>query len=208
MTNNAPSSTSLAPTQQPTAPNKSTTPFPDLSKQNPILKIIVGIVAFVADTDVQHSAQSPVVAVDQKNIDPQQRYKRRSTQILLAILGCAILTVALFNSDGVSLLLWLVILALSFFIYFLPSIVGIARKHPQIAGIMLLDLLGGWSGIGWIAALIWSCITPQPASVTVAPVPPAPAQPLDQLKNLGDLLDRGLLTKEEFESQKQKILAS
>jgi Short C-terminal domain len=50
-----------------------------------------------------------------------------------------------------------------------------------------------------------------------APAAPAPAQPappasggsmIDQLKELGELKSQGILTEEEFEAQKAKLLAS
>ncbi len=46
-----------------------------------------------------------------------------------------------------------------------------------------------------------------------APPPPAPAPPnmddkLDQLKQLGELKTQGVLTDEEFEAQKTRILSS
>ena len=39
--------------------------------------------------------------------------------------------------------------------YFLPWIVAIARNHHQRSAIALLNLLLGWTGLGWIAAIIW-----------------------------------------------------
>lgn len=45
-----------------------------------------------------------------------------------------------------------------------------------------------------------------------APAPPAPAAAgdsmIDQLKELGELKSQGILTEEEFEAQKAKLLAS
>lgn len=41
-------------------------------------------------------------------------------------------------------------------LYALPSIVATYRKHPQLLSIALLNLLLGWSFIGWVAALVWS----------------------------------------------------
>jgi hypothetical protein len=38
--------------------------------------------------------------------------------------------------------------------------------------------------------------------------PPAAADPIDRLKELGELRDKGVLTEEEFEAQKAKVLAS
>lgn len=39
-------------------------------------------------------------------------------------------------------------------LYFVPSI--IARKTNSIFGIFLLNLLLGWTFLGWIGALIWA----------------------------------------------------
>lgn len=41
-------------------------------------------------------------------------------------------------------------------LYFLPTIVANQRKHRQYAAILTLNLLLGWTGLGWIIALIWS----------------------------------------------------
>lgn len=41
-------------------------------------------------------------------------------------------------------------------LYFLPTIVAFIRGHHSRFGIFLLNFLLGWSGLGWIIALIWS----------------------------------------------------
>jgi hypothetical protein len=41
-------------------------------------------------------------------------------------------------------------------LYFLPSIVAFIRGHHSRLGIFLLNFFLGWSGLGWIIALIWS----------------------------------------------------
>jgi hypothetical protein len=41
-----------------------------------------------------------------------------------------------------------------------------------------------------------------------APPPPPAADPIERLKELGELRDKGVLTEEEFEAQKAKVLAS
>jgi hypothetical protein len=52
----------------------------------------------------------------------------------------------------------------------------------------------------------------QQAQQYAAPAPPAPAAPagmesvLDQLKQIGELRDAGVLTEAEFEAQKAKLL--
>ncbi len=51
----------------------------------------------------------------------------------------------------------------------------------------------------------------QPQYAQPAPVAPAPAaqaeDPMEQLQKLGDLKAQGILTEEEFQAQKAKILA-
>jgi Superinfection immunity protein len=39
--------------------------------------------------------------------------------------------------------------------YFLPSIIG--HEKRSFAGIFALNLLLGWTVIGWIVALVWAC---------------------------------------------------
>jgi Short C-terminal domain len=48
----------------------------------------------------------------------------------------------------------------------------------------------------------------QPQYVQEAPPPPPAADPIEQLTKLGQLRDSGVLTEEEFEAQKAKILGS
>lgn len=41
-------------------------------------------------------------------------------------------------------------------IYFLPSLVATLRKHHQAGAIFVLNLLLGWTLLGWIIALVWA----------------------------------------------------
>jgi hypothetical protein len=56
----------------------------------------------------------------------------------------------------------------------------------------------------------WSQQEPQPSYVEQPQAAPAPAaaDPIDRLKELGELRDSGVLTEEEFQAQKAKVLAS
>jgi Superinfection immunity protein len=40
-------------------------------------------------------------------------------------------------------------------LYFLPAIIG--HNKRDAAGIFILNLVAGWTGIGWIVALLWAC---------------------------------------------------
>lgn len=46
-------------------------------------------------------------------------------------------------------------LVLGILLYFLPAIIG--RHKRDAAGIFLVNLLLGWTVIGWVIALIWAC---------------------------------------------------
>ena len=41
-------------------------------------------------------------------------------------------------------------------LYFLPTILSMESKHSR--AILLLNLLLGWSVVGWVAALIWAML--------------------------------------------------
>lgn len=41
-------------------------------------------------------------------------------------------------------------------IYFLPTIIAIARKHHNQNAIAALNTCLGWTLIGWVASLVWA----------------------------------------------------
>ena len=43
-----------------------------------------------------------------------------------------------------------------------PAIVAAVRGHPQTLAILVLCLFLGWTGLGWIVALIWACTAIEP----------------------------------------------
>jgi hypothetical protein len=52
---------------------------------------------------------------------------------------------------------WLVVAGpLFLFAYFIPVFVAAGRKHRFTAAIGLINLLLGWTVLGWLAAIIWS----------------------------------------------------
>jgi len=40
--------------------------------------------------------------------------------------------------------------------YFLPTIIAFARKHNNVAAIVIVNAFLGWSFIGWVVPLAWS----------------------------------------------------
>ncbi len=57
-----------------------------------------------------------------------------------------------------------------FLVYLLPWIVAEARGHERATALLLLNLAVGWTGVGWVALLLW-------ARSTEAAAKPAPAEP-------------------------------
>lgn len=54
-------------------------------------------------------------------------------------------------------------------IYFLPAIIAAGRSHHNATAIFLLNLLLGWTAIGWILSLVWAA-----TAVRVKAKPPHP----------------------------------
>ena len=48
------------------------------------------------------------------------------------------------------------LIILMFGLYLLPSLISFLRRNKNYPPIFLLNLLLGWTGIGWVIALVWS----------------------------------------------------
>jgi hypothetical protein len=57
------------------------------------------------------------------------------------------------------------VIGLGTVMYFLPSIIALARSKRDILAIFLLNLFLGWSIIGWIVALVWAAKSDYPVAV-------------------------------------------
>jgi hypothetical protein len=64
---------------------------------------------------------------------------------------------------------WLV----SLFFYFLPAF--LARNKSNFTSILILNILAGWTFIGWIIALVWALSSDSQRPVRASPQPPQPA---------------------------------
>lgn len=52
----------------------------------------------------------------------------------------------------------LLYLAVIVLFYFLPSFVARAQRHRNSVAIFALNLLLGWTLLGWVAALVWALV--------------------------------------------------
>jgi hypothetical protein len=53
-----------------------------------------------------------------------------------------------------------VLLPLGMACYFVPSLIVYLRGHCSMVAIFALNLLLGWTGVGWVGALIWAMYKP------------------------------------------------
>ena len=68
----------------------------------------------------------------------------------------------------------LIVLILILGLYFVPTFVAGSRTHPNTNAIMALNILLGWTLLGWVAALVWSITNSGPALAIANAVPASP----------------------------------
>jgi len=100
------------------------------------------------------------------------------------------------------------VISLLFVVYFLPTLIALLRKKSNTLAIAALNLLLGWSVIGWVVSLVWSLSSdPVPQKLIVQqPVQHTQSDGIDRLSKLKKLLDDNVISQEEFEREKAKIL--
>jgi hypothetical protein len=61
------------------------------------------------------------------------------------------------NGNGATLVVVvLLVLVLGAAVYFLPAIIGSKRQVNNSGWLFVVNLLLGWSGLGWIGCLLWA----------------------------------------------------
>ena len=59
-------------------------------------------------------------------------------------------------------------------LYFLPSLIAVARRTHNVTGIFILNLLLGWTGVIWVIALIMAICSAPEYCYWYPPPPPPP----------------------------------
>jgi hypothetical protein len=49
-------------------------------------------------------------------------------------------------------------------LYFIPTGCAVFRRHPNEGAIFLLNLLAGWTFIGWVVAIVWAASAFRPTA--------------------------------------------
>lgn len=86
--------------------------------------------------------------------------------------------------------------------YFIPTVVASGRSHQSAGAIFCLNLLLGWTLLGWVVALVWSLTNPTQVVVKNKPLKSS----ADEIQKLAKLKEQGILTEDEFSKKKQQIL--
>jgi cytochrome c biogenesis protein CcdA len=94
------------------------------------------------------------------------------------------------------------VIAVAVLIYFLPTIIAYKKNHANRVIILVLNIVFGWTFLGWIGCLIWSFVDTDGNTVDDL----FKGNKYDNLEKLQKLKESGALTDEEFEKEKQKIL--
>ncbi len=102
-------------------------------------------------------------------------------------------------------------------VYFLPAVLAASKNHPQAAAIFFVNLVLGWTIVGWVVALVWGAagapgeqkayrpLFPVPRRAVTEPSPTPEAVTL-ALEALMDQRFRGQITEAEYLTGRQVIL--
>lgn len=100
------------------------------------------------------------------------------------------------------------------FVYLLPSYIARKRKHKDLTGIVVVNILFGWSLIGYLVALVWAFKEERESPQVIIqngsshPIASHGQQSLEaQLTELKSLRDKELLTEEEYKAKRSAILS-
>jgi hypothetical protein len=105
-------------------------------------------------------------------------------------------------------------------IFFIPSFIASSRNHEYSVAIWLINILLGWTGLVWIGILIWAIVgdssdvvalkkeeLKQRVTKTESQSKSESVMGLsDELRKLKGLLDEEIITQDEFDKKKAKLL--
>lgn len=92
------------------------------------------------------------------------------------------------------------------FVYFLPTIIAKKRKNQNQNTVFIINLLLGWTLVGWLIALMRALSDTQAVMVYTTPVQNQKQSVSSELTELKNLMDSGAISQEEFNAQKKRLL--
>lgn len=119
-------------------------------------------------------------------------------------------------------------LSIALAVYLIPTIVAFRRRHPNRWIIGALNVALGGTGIVWLGCLVWACGAVHKSELEggsdggesglnvfandvqkvelVGDDKLAPEDQIDQLERLKRLLDTGVITNDQFEALKARVV--
>ena len=76
------------------------------------------------------------------------------------------------NLTPIEMIIAFAALFLVLYIYFLPTITAIKRNSPHKTAVVIVNVLFGFTLVGWVVALLLASKQPQPAIVVYNTPPP------------------------------------
>lgn len=99
-------------------------------------------------------------------------------------------------------LLFIIGVVLGAFIYFLPTYVAGKKDHSNFVIILIVNLLFGWTLLGWLVCIVWACIDTSNNEINNT----NSSNKYEDLEKLQKLKENGVISESEFEIEKQKLL--
>jgi hypothetical protein len=85
---------------------------------------------------------------------------------LFALMGTAVVLAPVASgTNRVAAVAAVLFAVVALLVYFGPTMVARGRAHPNLTAIAVLNLLAGWTFVGWVAARVWACAKSAPARV-------------------------------------------
>jgi len=91
-------------------------------------------------------------------------------------------------------------------LYLFPGFVSYFRRHEASMVIILVNIFLGWTLIVWLLCLVWAYSGPD-NSQPVKKSKPIQNNLSDEITKLSELKQKGLITEDEFQQGKEKLLA-
>lgn len=108
----------------------------------------------------------------------------------------------MFDGIGAVILLFIFL-----FVYFLPSIIAARSNRDNVSSIFVINLIIGWSIIGWFIVLAWGLSNPKPDALAAKPESVSQKPKVNELiSDLQKLKENGIISEEEFNKKKTEIL--
>ena len=140
------------------------------NKYRGLLEFQTGNKFQVADVEVTHDGHNFIWKIGkvskQKRVEPPKPTIKGNTESdigqvfgLIVMAGILYLRVHYMNLDlkePLALLTFVAMVLAGLALYLFPSYLAYKREHKDLVAIVALNVLGGWTFVGWVFAIVWA----------------------------------------------------